>query len=49
MLAQPVARSFDLNDDGVMKQAVKQSRGHHGIPEHRKLPPSLTGWCLTSR
>jgi hypothetical protein len=34
VLAQPVAHPHDLDDDGLMKQAVVQGRGHHGITEH---------------
>ena len=34
MLAEPIARSFDLDDDGVVEQAVEQSRGDDRIAEH---------------
>ena len=33
MLAEPVAGAFDLDDDGMMKQAVEQGCGDHGIAE----------------
>src|SRR5215203_2362214 len=33
MLAKPVARSFDLNDTGVVKQAIEKRGGDHRIPE----------------
>ncbi len=31
MLAQAVARTLDLNDDGVVKEPVEESRGHDGV------------------
>ena len=31
MLTQPVARSFDLDHDGVVKQPVEQRGGDHGV------------------
>ena len=33
VLAQPVAGAFDLDDDGVMQQAVEQRGGDDGIAE----------------
>ena len=37
MLAQPIARAFDLDDDGVVEQPVKQGGGDDGIA--RDLSP----------
>ena len=33
MLAQPIARALDLDDNGMVKQAVEQGRGDDGIAE----------------
>ena len=33
MLAQAVAGAFDLDNDGVVQQAVEKRRGDHGIAE----------------
>jgi hypothetical protein len=33
MLTQPVAGSFDLDDDGVVKQPIEQRGGDNGIAE----------------
>lgn len=33
MLPEPVAGSFDLNDDGMVKQPVEQRRCDNGISE----------------
>ena len=33
MLAQPVTRSLDLHDDGVMKQSVEKGCSDNRIPE----------------
>ena len=33
MLAQAVAGAFDLDNDGVVQQAVQKRRGDHGIAE----------------
>ena len=33
VLAQPVARSLDLEDDSVMEEPVEQRGGDHGIAE----------------
>lgn len=38
MGAKPVAGTFDLNDDGMMEQAVEQCCGDDRIAEH--LAPS---------
>jgi len=34
---------------GVVDQAVKDGIGDGWALEHRRLPPLLMGWCLTSR
>lgn len=34
MLPQPVAGSFDLHDDGMVKQSVEQRGGDDGVSEH---------------
>ena len=49
MLAEPIARSFDLDDDGVVEQTIEERGGDDGIPEHRRMPQLLIGSCLTSR
>jgi hypothetical protein len=33
MLTKAIARSFDLDDDGMMEQTVEQRRGDHGVTE----------------
>ena len=33
MLTQPVARAFNLDDDGVVKQPIEQRGGDDGIAE----------------
>ena len=33
MLAEPVARSFDLDDDGVMEESIEQRRGDDRVAE----------------
>jgi hypothetical protein len=33
VLAQTVARTFDLDDDRVVKKPVQEGRGHDGITE----------------
>ena len=33
MFAQPVARAFDVDDDGVVEQAVEQGGGDDGVAE----------------
>ena len=33
VLAKPIARSLDLDDDGVVQQAIEQSGGDDGIAE----------------
>ncbi len=34
VLAQAIAGTFDLNDDGVMEQAIEQRGGDDGTAEH---------------
>ena len=34
MLAHAIAGALDLNDDGVMEQAVEERGGDDGIAEH---------------
>ena len=34
VLAQAVAGSFDMHDDGMVEQTIEQCRGHDGIAEH---------------
>ena len=33
MLAEPITRSFDLDDDGVVEEAIEQRGGDNGIAE----------------
>jgi hypothetical protein len=33
VLAEPVARSFDLDDDGVMEKPIEERRGDDGVAE----------------
>jgi hypothetical protein len=33
VLAEPVARSFDLDDDGVMEKSIEQRRGDDRVAE----------------
>lgn len=49
MRAQAVAGALDLDDHGVVQQPVEQRGCDHGLPEYRRLPLLLMGWCLTSR
>ena len=49
MLTKAIARSFDLDDDGVMEKAVEQGGGNNRVTEHRRTPPILIGWYHTSR
>ncbi|MCZ8148892.1 MAG: hypothetical protein O9325_13740 [Roseomonas sp.] len=49
VLAQPVAGTLDLHDDGVMEQAVQQRRGDNGVAENlmgEMLNPPLTNETL---
>ena len=34
VLAEPIARSFDLDDDGMVQKSVEESRGDDGVAEH---------------
>ena len=49
VLPKAIARSFDLNDDGVVKETVEERRGDDGIAEYRGMPQFLIGESLTSR
>ena len=33
MFPQPIGMPFDLDDDGMVQQAVQQGGGHHVIPK----------------
>ena len=33
MLAKPITRSLDLDDDGVVKQAIEERGGDHWVAE----------------
>ena len=44
VLAQPIARSFDLDDDGMVEQAVEQGRGDDGIAEDARPIRRSRGW-----
>ena len=48
VLAQPIARPFDLDDDGVVKQSVEKGRRDDGITGHLWMPQPLTGESLRS-
>ena len=48
VLAQPIARPFDLDDDGVVKQSVEESRRDDGVTGHLWMPQRLTGESLRS-
>jgi hypothetical protein len=43
MLAKPITRPLDLDDDGVVKQAIEERGGDHWVAEHRRVLPSLIG------
>src|SRR4051794_3408760 len=45
--APTLVAGFD--DVAVMSQPIQQRGCHFGIPEPYRLPPSVTGWCPTSR
>ena len=47
--ASAQGRPFELDPVSAMKDAIEDRVDQGGIPKHRKLPPSLMGWCLTSR
>jgi hypothetical protein len=46
VLSQPIAGAFDLYDQGVVKQPVKQGRGDDRITKHLVMPQCLTGESL---
>jgi hypothetical protein len=37
VLAQTIARTFDLDDDGVVKKPVQEGRGDDGVTERRGI------------
>lgn len=47
LLAQRIATQ--LKPVGIVDDAIQNRVGEGRILEHRRLPPLLTGWCLTSR
>jgi hypothetical protein len=44
VLAQAIARAFDLEDDGVMQETVEERRGDDWITEHRRMIQFSNGW-----
>ena len=46
MLAQAIARAFDLDDDGVVQEAVQEGCRDDGIAEHRRVPLFRIGQSL---
>lgn len=34
VMSEPIAGSFDLHGDGVMKQSVEQGGGNDGVSKH---------------
>ena len=36
VLTQPIARSFDLHDHGMVDEAIEEGGGDVGIAEHRR-------------
>ena len=48
MLAQAIARPFDLHHDGVVKQSVEEGGGDDGVTGHLWMPQRLTGELLRS-
>jgi hypothetical protein len=49
MLAEPIAGSFDLDDDGVVEQTIEERGGDDGITEDRRVLQSSAGSFLTLR
>ena len=49
VLAEPVARSLDLDDDGVVEQPVEQRGGDDWIPKHLRMHQVSIDELLTSR
>ena len=47
VLAEAIARPFDLDDDGVVEKAVEQCGRDDRIPEHRGIPLFLMRSSLT--
>jgi hypothetical protein len=47
LFAQAVAA--ELQAMGVVDDAIENGVSERWLAEHRRLPPSLMGWCLTSR
>jgi hypothetical protein len=47
--APAVALGIELEDGRVVNKAVDRRDRDGGIPETYRLPPSVTGWCPTSR
>ena len=43
VLAQSVAGTLDLDDDGMVEQSVEQRRGDRGIANHLRLPLTSMG------
>ena len=43
MLTQPVARPFDQDDDGVVKQPIEQRRSDNGVAEYCRVAPFSIG------
>ena len=47
VLAHAVAGALDLDDDGMVKQAVQQGRGNHGVAERfMMLFSSNVSYCV---
>jgi hypothetical protein len=52
VLAHAIARSLDLDDDGMMEQAVEQRSGDDLVAEHAEMPQHLiveslgSGWLI---
>jgi hypothetical protein len=44
MLTQTVARSFDLDDDGVVKQPIEQRGGDDGVVRRPRPIRQSRGW-----
>lgn len=44
VLAQPVARSFDLHDDGMMKKAVEQRGCDNRVNKKPRPILQVRGW-----
>lgn len=44
MLSQTIAGAFDLDDDGMVQQAIEQRRGDDRITERLMMPPFWIAW-----